>query len=302
MLLILTLVKVDLSAETPADIQKLVQSRSKQILETERKFTGDIKELKAKYTKSGDMESVNLLVAIDESLRSGLSGAAKDRHWIWHSGGELVLRANGEAMHTEWGRRGKWSLNQDGSIKLEGPSGVFRITFSGGEGQVFHLGKGGKTTISPKTLPVNQDVPIPESAGSRPRIDSIIQFCRKLSLPSLPDSLMRRCPIPTISTTALSRNRARGFGGGLTVTLGTRYIPNGHTTVFKALGQTRVSETEGTILVRWPGPSGKPMTSKDGGLQAFIPDRGSAEMHHWYRNTDRGDTKWNDLAPMKDVK
>lgn len=42
--------------------------------------------------------------------------------------------------------------------------------------------------------------------------------------------------------------------------------------------------------------------TKDGGLQAFIPDLGSEKMHHWYRNTERGDTRWSDLAPMKDVK
>jgi len=302
MLLILTLVKVDLSAETPADIQKLVQSRSKQILETERRFTGDIKELKAKYTKSGDMESVNLLVAIDESLRSGPSGAAKDRHWIWHSGGELVLRANGEAMHTEWGRRGKWSLNQDGSIKLEGPSGVFRITFSGGEGQVFHLGKGGKTTISPKTLPVNQDVPIPESAGSRPRIDSIIKNLPETISPLTARQLDEKVPNSYYFDYRFEPQPGKRIWRRIDGDTWHEIYPDGHTTVFKVLGHTRVSGTEGTIVVRWPGPSGKPMTSKDGGLQDFIPDRGSAEMHHWYRNTDRGDAKWNDLAPMKDVK
>ena len=78
--------------------------------------------------------------------------------------------------------------------------------------------------------------------------------------------------------------------------------PDGLTSVFKVLGHTKVSETEGTIVVKWTGDVEKTMTTNDGGLQAFIPDLGSATMHHWYRNTDRGDTTWNDLAPMKDVK
>lgn len=78
--------------------------------------------------------------------------------------------------------------------------------------------------------------------------------------------------------------------------------PDGLTTVFKVLGHTKVSDTEGTIVVKWSGDAEKTMTTNDGGLQAFIPDLGSATMHHWYRNTARGDTAWNDLAPMKDVK
>ncbi|MDB6072986.1 MAG: hypothetical protein JWO89_626 [Verrucomicrobiaceae bacterium] len=78
--------------------------------------------------------------------------------------------------------------------------------------------------------------------------------------------------------------------------------PDGLTTVFKVLGHTNVSNTEGTIVVKWKGAVDKTFTPNDGGLQAFIPDLGSATMHHWYRNTARGDTRWNDLAPMKDVK
>ncbi len=78
--------------------------------------------------------------------------------------------------------------------------------------------------------------------------------------------------------------------------------PDGLTSVFKVLGHAIVSETEGTIVVKWSGDTEKTMTTNDGGLQAFIPDLSSATMHHWYRNTDRGDTTWNDLAPMKDVK
>ena len=67
--------------------------------------------------------------------------------------------------------------------------------------------------------------------------------------------------------------------------------PDGSTSVFKVQGHANVSDTEGTIVL-----------SSDGGLKAFIPDLGSQVMHHWYINTARGDTHWNDLAPMLDVK
>lgn len=77
--------------------------------------------------------------------------------------------------------------------------------------------------------------------------------------------------------------------------------PDGLTSVFKVLGHARVADTEGTIVVKWAGNMEKTQTPNDGGLQAFIPDLGSATMHHWYRNTARGDKTWNDLAPMKDI-
>lgn len=78
--------------------------------------------------------------------------------------------------------------------------------------------------------------------------------------------------------------------------------PDGFISVFKVLGHTTVSDTEGTIVVKVSGDFEKTTTLNDGSLQAFIPDKGSKLMHHWYRNTSRGDTQWNDLAEMKNVK
>ncbi|HEV7402887.1 MAG TPA: hypothetical protein VGO11_08180 [Chthoniobacteraceae bacterium] len=78
--------------------------------------------------------------------------------------------------------------------------------------------------------------------------------------------------------------------------------PDGTTSVFKVLGHATVGDTEGTIVVKISGNVRKTRTPNDGGLQAFIPDLGSKLMHHWYRNTARGDTEWNDLAEMKNVK
>src|SRR5687768_12360516 len=78
--------------------------------------------------------------------------------------------------------------------------------------------------------------------------------------------------------------------------------PDGLVSVFKVLGHAKVGDTQGTIVVKISGAFELTDTTNDGGLQAFIPDKGSRVMHHWYRNTSRGDTKWNDLAEMKDVK
>jgi len=77
--------------------------------------------------------------------------------------------------------------------------------------------------------------------------------------------------------------------------------PDGFQSTFKVLGHARVNDTEGTIVVKVAGSPRRTGTDNKGGLQAFIPDKGSDVMHHWYRNIDRGDTEWNDLGPMLNV-
>jgi hypothetical protein len=78
--------------------------------------------------------------------------------------------------------------------------------------------------------------------------------------------------------------------------------PDGLKSIYKVLGHAKVGDTEGTIVVKVDGDVDKTTATNDGGLQAFIPDKGSKTMHHWYRNTSRGDTEWTDLADMQDVK
>ncbi len=77
--------------------------------------------------------------------------------------------------------------------------------------------------------------------------------------------------------------------------------PDGLESTFKVLGHTTINDVEGTLVVKVAGSPQNTRTVNDGGLQAFIPDKGSATMHHLYRNIDRGDTEWNDLGPMLNV-
>ena len=77
--------------------------------------------------------------------------------------------------------------------------------------------------------------------------------------------------------------------------------PDGLQSTFKVLGHATVNDTEGTIVVKVSGSPRRTGTDNKGGLQAFIPDKGSAVMHHWYRNLGRGDIEWNDLGPMLNV-
>jgi len=77
--------------------------------------------------------------------------------------------------------------------------------------------------------------------------------------------------------------------------------PDGLQTVFKVIGHTTVQNIEGTVVVKVEGNGSEPAPDNHRGFQAFIPDKGSAVMHHWFRNVDRGDTDWKDLGPMLGV-
>jgi hypothetical protein len=77
--------------------------------------------------------------------------------------------------------------------------------------------------------------------------------------------------------------------------------PDGTETIFRVLGHGTVKDTLGTIVYQVNGDSSKTQTEGAGGLLAFIPDKGSSTMHHWYRNNDRGDTDWHDLGKMLSV-
>ncbi len=77
--------------------------------------------------------------------------------------------------------------------------------------------------------------------------------------------------------------------------------PDGVESTFRVLGHTTVNDIEGTIVVKVEGDQDRTGTDNAGGLQAFIPDKGSKVMHHLYRNTARGDTAWQDLGQMLSV-
>ncbi|MGV3531700.1 MAG: hypothetical protein ACO1QR_04970 [Chthoniobacteraceae bacterium] len=77
--------------------------------------------------------------------------------------------------------------------------------------------------------------------------------------------------------------------------------PDGQESTFKVLGHAKVEGTEGTMVVKISGDEEATSTTNDGGLQAFIPDKGSETMLHFYRNSSRGDAGWSNLGPMQGV-
>ncbi len=156
-------------------------------------------------------------------------------------------------------------------------------------------------TITSKTE-TRRDVKLPAPDSSRARLESIKQKLPETISPLTATQLQTKVPHSYYFDYDFEPQPGKRIWRRVDDKTWHEIYPDGLTSVFKVLGHTKVSETEGTIVVKWSGDAEKTLTTNDGGLQAFIPDLGSATMHHWYRNTDRGDTTWNDLAPMKDVK
>lgn len=77
--------------------------------------------------------------------------------------------------------------------------------------------------------------------------------------------------------------------------------PDGLESVFKVVGHGVVKDFPGTIVVKVEGDEAKTGANNAGGMQAFIPDKGNPQMHHWYRNSGRGDADWMDLGKMLSV-
>jgi len=77
--------------------------------------------------------------------------------------------------------------------------------------------------------------------------------------------------------------------------------PDGFVSVFKVLGHATAGDTQGTIVAKVGGHSNRTGTANDGTLQVFIPDKGSARMHHLFRDTSQGAMQWYDLAEMQEV-
>ena len=77
--------------------------------------------------------------------------------------------------------------------------------------------------------------------------------------------------------------------------------PDGLESKFKVVGHAVVRDMPGTIVVKVSGNEAATGADNAGGMEAFIPDKGSPIMRHCYRNLGRGDEKWQDLAAMLSV-
>ena len=132
----------------PFELERLNNQRDRKIEEINQIYKKQLESLKVKYTKAGNLDAANQVAAILKEL-----GPTKEKEtrWEWGSGGELVLRPNGVATHTIWKRNGKWSREEDGSIRLESDLGkIFIIQIEGSMGYVTKFSDGKRTTIKQK--------------------------------------------------------------------------------------------------------------------------------------------------------
>lgn len=137
--------------DIPIEIQRLNELRARQIEKIDKVYIEQLEALKIKYTKAGDLDAANQVVAIVKHL-SPTDSEAKESKWAWGSGGELTLKPSGIATHTAWNKNGKWRKEKDGSIRLEsGYNGdLFIVRIEGDLGQVIKIADGTKTTIKRK--------------------------------------------------------------------------------------------------------------------------------------------------------
>jgi hypothetical protein len=132
-------------AEIPPELERLNEQRARQISEIDKVYMRQLELLKTKFTKAGNLDAANQVVAILDKMAPAKE-ADKETRWVWSGGGELVLHPNGVATHTVWKKNGKWSKDADGSIRLESDVGLkSTIRINGNTGIV--EGANWKTTI-----------------------------------------------------------------------------------------------------------------------------------------------------------
>ena len=137
-------------AEIPPELERLNAQRARQIAEIDKVYMSQLELLKIKFTKAGDLDAANQVVAILKKM-APVEEADRETRWEWGSGGQLVLRQDGVATHTVWKKNGKWRKEADGTIRLESDIGrVFSIRIDGDVGQVIDIQGGKGTTIKRK--------------------------------------------------------------------------------------------------------------------------------------------------------
>ena len=138
------------TAVTPPEVEALLAQRSRKIDEINRVYREELEKIKLKYTKLGNLAAANLVDSLIKQIEGDKltkKNIEKDTRWIWGSGGELVLKRDGSATHTQWNRPGSWMRKDDHTILLDGPFGSIRITFKDEIGTAVHVATGNVTTL-----------------------------------------------------------------------------------------------------------------------------------------------------------
>ena len=139
---------------TAPELFRLQEVREREVAKINKSYLKQLNILQAKFMKKGDLDRANQVnLEIKKfSPNPKIEAKVETTKWIWGSGGELIILADGFATHSKWSQNGTWKKLSDGSLRLSGGNGLmFKITFSpDGVGQVVNLRGDGKTTITRK--------------------------------------------------------------------------------------------------------------------------------------------------------
>jgi hypothetical protein len=125
LLLLTTLVS---AGELPDDVQRLIDKRGEAIAQIDLKFVKELEKLKTKYTKVGDLDSANAIVALIEKTPVKVVDALPDvrefegTSWAFHNKagqlGELELLAGGKIKSQKY-PSSSWKLIDKNTLRFQ---------------------------------------------------------------------------------------------------------------------------------------------------------------------------------------
>ena len=125
LLMLTTLVS---AGELPDDVQRLIDKRGEAIAQIDVKFVNELEKLKTKYTKAGDLDSANAIVALIEKTPVKVLNAVPadpefdGTSWAFHNKagrlGELEFLAGGKIKSDKYPNSG-WRRIDKNTIKFQ---------------------------------------------------------------------------------------------------------------------------------------------------------------------------------------
>jgi hypothetical protein len=120
LLMLTTLVS---AGELPDDVQRLIDKRGEAIAQIDLKFVNEMEKLKTKYTKAGDLDSANAIVALIKKTPAKVVDAVPadpefdGTTWAFHNKagrlGELELLAGGKIKSEKYPNSGWRRIDKD---------------------------------------------------------------------------------------------------------------------------------------------------------------------------------------------
>lgn len=127
--------------ELPEDVQILINKRDNAISQINIKFVEELEKLKVKYTKSGDLDSANAIVALIEKTPDNLLNKGPVGQLVKQPAKEDLISLDGKWLYrkgnatdggTECRISGGYLIRPDGRSKMEQKNGQVIIDFGKG--------------------------------------------------------------------------------------------------------------------------------------------------------------------------